>query len=164
MRGLAWGALAVSLFAGAIALDGFLAPVPPRSDLATFASAAVAILFAFLAVVLATRPRAWVWWFVAAWIGSAIAVSFLAYKDNGLEELRALGPMTILWHLALHALIAPIALFFGFTVGFMDPRAPLYVLASLGIALLGAELIRRRVWPREREGESPNARASDGPR
>ncbi|HET6406234.1 MAG TPA: hypothetical protein VFH78_16490 [Candidatus Thermoplasmatota archaeon] len=151
------GSSAVRRFAGAFAgvaalaafraLVGFWDPGVPASDLGTFASAAVAILFAFAAFAVLREERWWHWWFPAAWLGCGIAVAFLAYKESFWDELLWFGPLEFAWQLFLHVLIGPIELFFAFFVGFADPRGPLYLLASLAFTLLGAELLRRRVWP-----------------
>lgn len=147
VRRFAWAFAAVAVLAGLRALLGLADPGVPASDLPTFASAAVAILFAFGAIALRHEERWWHWWFPASWIGCGAAVTFLAYKDTFVLELAHFGAGTLAWHMFLHVLIGPIELFFAFVVGFSDPRGPLYVIASFVFALLGAELLRRRLSP-----------------
>lgn len=148
MRAAAWACLGVALPAAALALAGFADPGVPESDLATFGSTAIAILFAYGALALSRPARWWHWWFPAFWAGCGVAVAFLAYKDTFVEELAHFGAPTLAYHLLLHVLIGPIEIFFALFVGFQDPRGPLYVLASLAFAFLAAELLRRRLWPR----------------
>lgn len=162
MRALAWACLGVAALAAAQAALGLADPGVPRSDLPTFASASLAILFAFLALAVSRVERWWHWWFPAFWLGCGVAVAFLAYKETLAEELAHFGPARFAWQLFLHVLIGPIELFFAFFVGFADPRGPLYVLASLAFAFLAAELLRRRLWPR-REGSGVSAGSSAGP-
>lgn len=141
--------LAFALAALAMARAGFMLadPAPPSSDLPTFILLALGALMAFLGSALRSPARWWTWWLPAAWIGCAIATLTLAYKDSLVAEWGELGALTVLWHVAIHVLIAPIELFFGFAVGFIDPDAWMYVVAAIGVSLLGAESIRRRLWP-----------------
>lgn len=155
MRWAPWAAAIVAALAGARALVLLADPAPAQSDLAAFLAASLAILFAFLALALAFRPRWWHWWFPAFWLGCGAAVLALAYKDSGAEEFRTIGPVRGATDVVLHVLLAPIELFFGFAIGFVEPRAPLYVLASLVFFLVGAELLRRRLWPRATGGPEP---------
>lgn len=154
MRWFVWGAAGIAVVAFLQALTLLLDPAPHRSDLVGFSLFSLGLIFAFLAVALSTRPRWWTWWLPAAWIGSALGTLTLAYKDTFLLELSYFGPFSLAWQMFLHVLIAPIEIFFGAVVGFEEPRAPLYILASLVVALLGAELLRRRLWPRERGSAS----------
>jgi hypothetical protein len=162
MRAMAAAFGLVALLAGALALSSLLAPVPARTDLAGFSMLAIAVWSAYACIALGTRASWWRWGFPAAWLGLGIATLVLAYKDTFPEELAHFGAPTLAWHMLLHVAIAPMQVFFGFAVGFADPQGWLYVLASVAAALLGAELLRRRLWPRAR-GEPASEATTSGP-
>lgn len=159
MRGVGWAAAIVALGGAAWALVDLLAPTPRRTDLVGFSMLAISAWFAYLAALHLVPRGAWAWAFPSAWIGLAVATLVLAYKDSFREELAHFGPAPLLGHMTLHALVAPITVFFGFAVGFAEPEAWAYVLASLAFALLGGELLRRRLWPRERAAKTPTTDA-----
>lgn len=160
MRRLAWPVGIVAFLAFAQALAMLLEPVPTASDVVGFSLLGLALLLALASAMLATRRAWWHWWIPGAWIGLATAALALAYKDTLLLELSVLGPFSLAWQMLIHALIAPIELFFGLIVGFVEPDAPLYILASLAVALLGTELLRRRLWPRQAGASSASDTAS----
>lgn len=151
-----------------------LAPVPPPSDVPGFAFAGAGLLMLGLALALRSaaraegldapgRARAWrtLHYLAGAYVGVAIAVLFLAHKDDTAADWRAmLGPAGAL-DVLLHVLIAPFELALGALVGFADPEAPLYALACVAAGLLGVRLLRRRLWPRQGEvGQAAVAEAA----
>jgi hypothetical protein len=140
----------------AFALFLLMDPVPAQSDLQGFSILGLALVLGFVALVVgAERARWWHWWLAGAWVGLAVGALTLAYKDTLVAELRFFGPVELAWQMLLHVLIAPIELFFGFVIGFEAEDAPLYVLACVLVTLLGAELIRRRLWPRRAASTRP---------
>lgn len=154
MRGLGWTSLALGAAGTLLALRDLHAPVPARTDLAGYAMLAISAWLAYLGATLLLPRGWWTWAFPAAWVGLAIATLVLSYKDSFRAELAHFGPGPLALQMAAHALIAPIEVFFGFAVGFADPAAWAYVLACLAFSLLGAGLLRRRLWPRQRESRA----------
>lgn len=166
MRRRGWWLAAVAGGGVLVALGAkrLLDPVPPPSDLPGFALMGLGVLSLLGAVVLRAREqavgrlgeeraRAWrlAHYLLGAYAGLVAAAVVLAFKDNGADDWRAMaGPWGAL-EVLLHALIAPLELALGALVGYLDPEAPLYVLACVAAGLLGARLLRRRTWPRLRE-------------
>lgn len=157
MRRLGWAFAAAAPIAAWLALDGLLAPTPPRSDLAGFSILAVALWSTYLAASLLGPRGWWTWAFPSAWAGLATATLFLAYRETFRAELAHFGPAELGWQVALHALVAPIEVFFGFAVGFLDPQGAAVVLACLALSLLGGEILRRRLWPHQSASAHPRA-------
>lgn len=154
MRRLAWALVALAVLCAFRGLSLLADPFPASSDLAAFSlvSAGLALGVAGLAFL---RRRAWHVWFFAAWAGCSIAALALAYKDTFVTELHVFGPWKLAGHMLAHAWIAPITVFFGFLVGFVEPDAWMYVLACVAVALLAGELLRRRLWPRASASRDP---------
>lgn len=144
---LSGGALVCAYLALSILLD----PVPSGSDVLGFAFLSLSLLSAYLAVAISRPVRWWTWWIPAAWLGLDVAALFLAYKDTFLLELGFFGPIDFALQLMIHVLIAPIEVAIGFLVGFVEPGAWIVVLVCVAVAILGAELIRRRLWPRSQK-------------
>lgn len=157
----AWVALGGGALVAARGLSLLAAPTPARSDVPGFGLTSAGALLLLLGAILWSRRssgrRAWHWWAPAAYFGVGLAALVLAYKDSWREEWPALGFWRTITDMLLHLLIAPWEVFFGFVVGFVDPWAPAYVVACLAFAVLVAEALRRRTWPRERESGDANS-------
>lgn len=150
MRGFGLSFAALAALGVTVALFDLLAPVPRRTDLAGFSLLALGVWSGYVATSILAPRGWWTWAFPSAWVGLSVSTLFLAYRKSFRDELAHFGPVELGWHVALHALIAPIEVFFGFAIGFLDPEGAIVVLACLALALLGGEMLRRRLWPREK--------------
>lgn len=100
-----------------------------------------------LALTLGRGRRHWLFWAAGVHAGLVIAVLFLAYKDAPLEEARARGVMIVV-DVLLHSVLAPLEVVMGFGAGFVQEGAGTLILVCAALGLAGAELVRRRLWPR----------------
>lgn len=103
------------------------------------------------------RARRWHWWALGAYAGIGLAALVLGHRDLGASDYEALGPLGVAYHAVAHVVIAPLDLALGFVVGFLQRDALLVVLGSIAFALLAADLLRRRLVPRQREASQEGA-------
>lgn len=156
MKRFAWALGSAGALLGTFAISILLEPKPRSSDAPALAMLGAALLAIYLAAALATQVRWWHWWIPAAWLGLDVAALFLAYKDTFIDELIELGPLDLAGQIGMHLLVAPFEVFLGFAVGFVEPGAWVVILTCLAVALLAAELLRRRLWPSAQAAEVRN--------